>query len=81
MNPSGPKGSRALRGELEAAIERAIAALDALDGDCEDEGWDSDTERPDDDISRPEFAMDQRLAPGSREWEIARDRDQVRESA
>lgn len=40
----------ALRWRLEVAIERAIAALDALDGDsdlepgCEDEGFDSDTE-------------------------------------
>jgi hypothetical protein len=39
-----------LRQRLEAAVERAIAALDALDGDpdmepeCEDEGCDPDRE-------------------------------------
>lgn len=55
-----PETRDALRARLEAAVEAAIAALDAFDGDpdyedqcedeggeCNDEGWDSDSE-PDD---------------------------------
>lgn len=57
--PVARQNQQSLRRRLEASIEAAIAALDALDGDpdledsfdreaaCEDDGFDSDSE-PDD---------------------------------
>lgn len=67
-----------LRAALEQAVEQAIDALNALDNDpdfepscedegaqCEDDGWDSDSEPHDHHAHQPTYGADQRCIEAS----------------